>query len=294
MITRGEWAEEMVRRFGPDELIAIMDEIIIRDEAARMGITAPPERVRAKVEEVAAYYGSMDALEKRLKQLGMTLDDLKRRCEVLVLLDEIARREVKISDEEVRRYYEEHADEFKHGEQVRARMMLLSARGKAGAVMEALKAGGDFAGLAKALSEDPYTREKGGDMGWFERGDYTEEITKWAFKLKPGEISTIFQGPDGWYIIKVEGKRPAGIEPLSKVADRIRARLVQDRLLEAKLNWLRQARQRAKIAIKDRRLAKAVRQRLATAPPPVPLPGMMTPEALMAQAGGPTAPGGAR
>ncbi|MCX7597714.1 MAG: peptidyl-prolyl cis-trans isomerase, partial [Armatimonadetes bacterium] len=196
-----------------------------------------------------------------------------------------------VSNEEIARYYAAHRKQFSHGPRVRARMMLFQSRESAEAVMTALKAGGDFAGLAKALSEDPATASDGGDMGWFEAGDYAAPISKMAFSLKPGEISPVFQGPDGWCILKLESKQPAGVEPLEKVAGRIRARLVQERMLMARAEWLKERRKQAKIAIDDPRLERAVRAQLETTPPAPALPGLMTPDQMILSPSGTSNPG---
>jgi len=281
VVTEREWAEALVYSRGASELIGMVDELLIHQEAARLGIKVSPEQLRAKVTEIASYIGSRQALEDRLKELGMSMDEFNRRAETQALLDALVRQSIRITDEEVLRYYTTHQKQFRHGPRARARMMLFQSRANAEAVMTALRAGGDFAGLAKALSEDPATAGEGGDMGWFEAEDYAAPISKMAFSLKPGQVSPIFRGPDGWYIIKLEAKQPAGIEPLEKVAGRIRARLVQERVLTERSAWLKQRRKQARIAIDDARLAGAVQAQLETAPPAPALPGLMTLDQLM-------------
>ncbi len=286
-ITEREWVEEMVRQHGARELLAMIDEIIIRSEAERLGIKAPPERVRAKVDEVTAYLGSREDLERRLNELGISFDEFRRRCETLALLDLIALAQVKVTKAEVVDYYKKHLKEFSHGPMVHARMMLFSDKSSAEAVLTALKEGGDFAGLAKALSEDPATAPQGGDMGWFEKDEYAPEISKVAFSLKPGQTSGVFKGPDGWYIVRVEGRRPAGVEPLRDVEEDIRVRLRQQKLIAQRAQWLRQKRKESAVIIRDKLLRLAVRSMLASAPPPAPLPGVAMPEAMVVNLGAP-------
>lgn len=280
-IRERDLATAMVYSRGAAELIAMIDEVLIRQEAARAGITASPEQVRAKVTEIASYLGSRQALENRTKELGITMDELHSRAETQALLDALVRRSIEVTQEEIARYYETHREQFRHGPRARARMMLFQSRDSAEAVMTALKAGGDFAGLARALSEDPATANDGGDMGWFEADDYAAPISKMAFSLNPGRISPVFRGPDGWYILKLEAKQQAGIDPLEKVVGRIKARLVQERMLTARAEWLKERRRQAKIAIDDPRLAAAVRAQLETTPPAPALPGLMTPDQMI-------------
>jgi parvulin-like peptidyl-prolyl isomerase len=279
-----DWSAELVRAHGPAELVGMIDEALIRQEAARIGLSASKEAVEARIQEAAAYLGSQHALEERLQELHMSKDELRQRAEVAVLLDDLAQRSIKIEDADVAKYYEAHVKEFRHGAMVRARMMLFATRANADALAEALKSGGDFAGLAKSLSEDPATAADGGDMGWFEANHYAPAISKVAFALQPGQTSPVFQGPDGWYIVRAEQKLPAGQDSLEKVHDRIVARIRQERLVEARGAWLKAKRQAARIAIKDRRLAPAVRKLLATEPPEPVLPGLMTPDRMMSSA----------
>jgi len=278
------WLAELVRKDGPEELVGMIDETIIRQEAARVGLAASKEAVEARIQEAAAYLGSQQALEARLKELKMSKDDLRARAETAVLLDDLAQRSIKLEEADIAKYYEAHVKEFRHGAMVKARMMLCSTKANADAVADALKAGGDFAGLAKSLSEDPATAPDGGDMGWFEANRYAAAISKVAFGLQAGQTSPVFQGPDGWYVIKVEQKTVAGQDSLEKVHDRIEARMRQERLVQARGAWLKAKRQTAKIAVKDRKIAAAVKKLLETEPPEPVLPGLMTPDRMMMQA----------
>lgn len=286
VVTEGQWLQRMIMKHGAEQLIAMIDEAIITEQASRLGIDVSEEQVRAKLEEVIALIGSRSALEERLDELHMTMDELRRRVRVLALLDELVRRHVKVTEDDMWNYFQRHRKQFRHGPMVRARLMLFSSKESAEAVLQALQAGGDFAGLAKALSEDPGTREAGGDTGWFERDDYAPEISKVAFSLKPGQLSGVFKGPDGWYILKVEDKRPAGEKRFDDVRDQIKARLISERMIAERAKWLAEKRAEASIVIKDRRLARAVRARLRSAPPPTPLPGLVTPDMMFARGAG--------
>jgi foldase protein PrsA len=258
----------------------MIDERLVRQEAEKLGIVVDSDAVKAKVQEVIAIIGSRGELEKRLEQLHMTMEELERRAEVLALLDALVRKHVTVSEGEIAAYYQEHRKDFSHGPMVKARLMLFSTKESAEAVMTALKAGGDFAGLAKQLSEDPGTRDAGGDTGWFESEDYAPEISKMAFSLRPGQLSPVFKGPDGWYILRVEEKRPAGEEPMSEVRRQVETRLLQEKMLTLRTKWLIDKRQGAAVVVKDRRLANAVKGLLAKAPPPAPLPGLITPDSM--------------
>jgi peptidyl-prolyl cis-trans isomerase D len=124
--------------------------------------------------------------------------------------------EISVSDEDLQRYYEEHRDDFKQPATAVVQLVALSrvpeaadsaaALETARQIREQLLAGADFAELARKQSADPGSRERGGDLGWFSRGDMTPAFEKAAFALKPGEISEPVLTPFGYHIIKVTDK----------------------------------------------------------------------------------------
>jgi hypothetical protein len=81
------------------------------------------------------------------------------------------------------------------------------SREKAEEVLKRVRAGEDFAKLAKEFSGDPSNKDKGGDLGWFGRGMMVKEFEDAAFTLKPGEISNVVETPYGFHIIKVEERK---------------------------------------------------------------------------------------
>lgn len=266
-ITEDELLEQLKYGPGPRVLVQMIDERLILGEAQRRQIRPAPEQIELKLSTAISRYGSQEALAEQLGRRGMSLDEFKDRLGLDAMLDQIAGQEASISEADIKQYYQQNQEQFSHGEQVRARMILLETRQNAQAIMSALEAGGDFAGLAEALSIDPGTADRAGDMGYFERGDYASEITQVAFSLQPDETSDIFAAPDGYCILKIEARRPAGVKPLEQVQDEITARLKQDRMAQMHKEWLIAQRRRVQLTMTDERLHKAVGQLLKIAPP---------------------------
>ncbi|NSW56843.1 MAG: peptidyl-prolyl cis-trans isomerase [Armatimonadetes bacterium] len=274
-ITYGELLRELEERQGPVVLMDLVDEAIIRQEAAKRGIKLTEEDRRLAVERAAARVGSMADLKTRLDETGIPMDAYAHSVETDVLLDRIAREEVKVTDNEISQYYYENVSEFERGPRVHARMMLFTDRGSAEAVAEVLKdPEADFAGLAKSLSEDAATAAEGGDMGYFEKDDYAEAITDVAFKLTPNAISDIIQVPDGWVILQVLDRKPAGPLTLEEVRDQIRQRLIHEKTQLMRGQWLLEARKAAKVRIGDKRLREEFEKRIEVLKPP-PMPGQL-------------------
>lgn len=130
------------------------------------------------------------------------------------------------TDEEIKKYYDEHQADF---ERVSAQHILIpvvgdkalkddEAKAKAQEIKKRLDNGQDFADLAKAESADPGSKDKGGDLGYFGKGQMVPEFEKVAFGLKVGEISDPVKTQYGYHIIKVNKH---DIAPLDEVKDGI-------------------------------------------------------------------------
>ena len=152
--------------------------------------------------------------------------------------------QVEVKDDEVAEYYALHKDDkFTEPEQVRARHILVktaadagadakaAARKKAEELLAKLKAGADFAALAKERSEDAGSAANGGDLGLFTRGRMTPAFEEAAFALQGGGLSDVVETPFGFHVIKVEEHRPGGAKPLETVHDEIADTLKRERSL---------------------------------------------------------------
>jgi peptidyl-prolyl cis-trans isomerase D len=151
------------------------------------------------------------------------------------------RNEVTVYTGDIEEYYASHIEEFSMPEELRMRHILLlippgsddSVRAEKRKTLEGLlgriRAGEDFAELAKAYSEDESSRQAGGDLGYVERGKLVPEVERVAFGLKPGEVSDIVPSSHGLHLIKVEDYRASKVEPLEAVQETIRATLTEEK-----------------------------------------------------------------
>ena len=139
---------------------------------------------------------------------------------------------IQISDAQIQSYYNSHRDQYRTPERVHARHILLSTANKskdevpkikaqAEDLLKKIKAGGDFAELAKKYSQDPGSAVKGGDLGWVVRGQTVKNFEDAAFSLKPKEISNVITTEYGFHIIQVLEKEPAHEQTLDEVRNQI-------------------------------------------------------------------------
>ncbi len=139
---------------------------------------------------------------------------------------------ITIPDAELRRDYEANKDNFRTPERVHARHILVSTTGKspdevkkleakANDILKQVKAGGDFAELAKKNSDDPGSATKGGDLGWVVRGQMVKPFEEACFSLKPKEISNLVKTEYGFHIVQVLEKEDARVKPFDEVKEQI-------------------------------------------------------------------------
>ena len=181
--------------------------------------------VQKEIESRRRQFASDEQYRAALQQAGMTEDELRRSISQEVggriLLREFVQKMSKdrhappVTDADIRKYFEANKATFgvrpatitfaqvviapKWSDTAKA-----TARKKAEEALDKLKQGADFETIAKQYSEDPGTREKGGDLGWFRSGSMVREFNDVVFAMQPGQISNIVESPFGYHIIKLE------------------------------------------------------------------------------------------
>jgi peptidyl-prolyl cis-trans isomerase C len=149
------------------------------------------------------------------------------------------------------------------GERVRARHILIRAgqnaskEDKAKAlekikdVQKQLKGGADFTELAKKYSEDPGSKERGGDLGYFSRGDMVDAFEKVAFTLNVGQVSDIINTDFGYHIVRVEEKKAASKFSMEDVKDDLKEYLFQQRAAKKFETYIKDLRSKAEVKINN-------------------------------------------
>lgn len=169
----------------------------------------------------------------------------EQRVVSYLLLDNAALKgRVTVTDRDVEAYYQEHKDDFKEPEQVCASHILVKVKAKpddpdghpeaeakklAESALAQVKAGGDFATLAKKVSEDKGSAERGGDLGCFPRGRMVPEFDNAAFSLASGETSDLVKSSFGYHVIRAVSHREETTPALTQVKEQIRANILEQR-----------------------------------------------------------------
>jgi peptidyl-prolyl cis-trans isomerase D len=146
-----------------------------------------------------------------------------------------------VSDGEVQAYYSAHQAQYKTEEQVKTRHILIAAKAGADAatdaaakakaqdVLKQVQAGGKFADLAKKYSEDPGSKDNGGELVLMPTASLDPAYAKAAMALNLGQTSGLVRSAFGYHIIQTEQKQAAGVKPLSAVEDTIMKTIAQDK-----------------------------------------------------------------
>jgi len=188
--------------------------------------------VEVAPDEVEAYY--------RDNQEEFTRDE-ERSIRYLLVDTSALRRLLPVEDSDLEAYFEEHRGEFLEGERAWARHILFrvprgageaedaEAKLRADGVARIARAGADFAALAEQHSEDPGSGSKGGDLGWFGRGQMVDEFEQAVFGHKPGDIVGPVKSQFGYHVIKVEDLQPERQRPLEEVREQVRFSFLEGR-----------------------------------------------------------------
>jgi peptidyl-prolyl cis-trans isomerase D len=153
----------------------------------------------------------------------------EKRNLAIVLLDSTKlEQSINPTDAELQAVYNSSLDRFRSPERVKVRHILITtdasttdaqAQAKAADILKQLKAGADFAELAKKYSKDPGSASKGGDVDFITRGQMVKPFEDAAFSLKPGELSGLVKTTYGYHILQVEAREDAHIKPFAEVKD---------------------------------------------------------------------------
>jgi peptidyl-prolyl cis-trans isomerase SurA len=223
---------------------AIVSDKLFEAEAAKLTDPITDQTVDASIEDVKkANHLDDKQLDEALSQQGMTRAQyrqvIRKQMETYRVLQYKVGPRLKVTDEDVRNYYNAHPAEFAGEDEVKVRHILLPLAENAGAaeetrvraeaerVLQRLKAGDDFAAAARQLSKGPAAGD-GGDLGWLRRGTLQRSLEEVIFELKRGDISRPVRAGPGLHIFKVEERRLGGAKSFDEVKDQLRDRLTNE------------------------------------------------------------------
>jgi peptidyl-prolyl cis-trans isomerase C len=184
------------------------------------------------------------------------LEEFKKLTLASELLEKDVMSKNKVTEQEVKDYYNKHKDDFTTTSQIRASHILVKTEAEANKVLARLKKGEKFEEIAKKESLDTASAKNGGDIGFFTRGQLVPEFEKAAAGLKGGELSGPVKTAYGYHIIKVTDRKTGPVVEFDRVKDVIFQRLSGEKQKEAFDNYIAELRKNYKVEINKDILAK--------------------------------------
>jgi parvulin-like peptidyl-prolyl isomerase len=228
-------------QMGPEVASAMVDqyleEVILSEYAASHGVEIPAEKIASAVRTDAG----VTVIEKR--------DEMRRQR----LIGDTSENVPAPSDADIRAYYEQHPAEFKSGEEVHVKQILVHDENVATEIDQKLHAGGSFEALSSQYSLAPNAK-KGGEIGYVSRGELPKMFEDEIFALKPGSVSGVIRTDSSFHIFKVADRRPPGVIDLATASPVIRERLKDDAVRDRMAQLVGRARSELSIAVLTKRL----------------------------------------
>jgi foldase protein PrsA len=261
-ITKGELDAKLEQQGGKQALASMVQQALVFQYAKDHNITVSDTEVQAKLDEISSHFPA-GQFESMLKAQGMTMDDARKLVRENLLTKKAVDQNITVTDQQINDYLKAQHLALGAPAQVRARHILVKTQPQALAIEAQLRKGADFATLAKQFSQDPGSKDKGGELGWFGPGQMVPAFQKAAFALKPMQISAPVQTPFGWHIIQTEE-----IKPLTK--DLAVEQIKQQQESLQMTPFMNQLRSSATIKIDDPRFADLFPSPAPLAPAPAP------------------------
>ena len=248
MLTLADYKRYLERNAGadlaqltPEVSSAMMDqyieEVVLSEYAASHGVEVPAEQIATAVRNDP---GST-VIEKR--------DDMRRQK----LITDFAGEVPEATDDQIKTYYDQHPSDFKSGEELRVRQILVHDEALSNDIRQKLKQGAAFEALSTQYSSAPNAK-KGGDIGYVSRGELPKMFEDVIFALQPGGVSDVIRTDSSFHIFKVDERRPPGQIDLQTAAPVIRQKLREDAIRERMAQLVAKSRADMQIAVLTRRI----------------------------------------
>jgi len=240
----------------------LINRELLYQQSQRKGIKIDEATINDQVMTLKKRFPSEAEFKGALTKANLSVAAIKtqiaRALSIEQLIGTYVSKKVTVSGQEIKAFYDSHPDLFKQSEQVRASHILIKvdpqtdegkraeAQKKIKEIQQKLQKGEDFTILAKALSEGP-SKVKGGDLGYFSRGQMVKSFEEAAFTLKPDEVSDIVETKFGYHLIKVIEKRPEATIAFEDAKDKLGQYLKQQKVQKEVRIYVDKLKEKAKV-----------------------------------------------
>ena len=243
-------------------LESLIEREVLFQQSQKAGIQITDKKVDDQLAGIKKRFPNETEFKNALNKMKLSEEEvkgqIKRGLSIQELIEQQITSKVVVTDEESKAYYDKNQQMFKRPQQIKASHILIKvdaradeakkteARKKIEEVQQKLKDGGDFAELAKEYSEGP-SKTKGGDLGYFSRGQMVKPFETAALALKPNEVSDVVETRFGYHIIKVFDTKPEETRAYADAKSEIIQRMKQEKIQKEAVQYVDKLKKEAKI-----------------------------------------------
>lgn len=246
-ITKEELFEVLSKVNGESALDSIINYKIIDLELEKNKLTVTDEEVEKELKKIIEDAGGREAFDQMLAYYSYTEEDFKKDIRSNTGIRKLIEPNIKVTEEEMKKFFEENKASFDQQEQVKASHILVDDEETAKEIKSKLDKGEDFAKLAKEYSKDTGTKEEGGDLGYFTKDSMVKEFADVAFALEVNKISGSVKSQYGYHIIKVVDKKAAVEATYEDNKDKVKETITEQKIAAEAETWFENKKEEYKI-----------------------------------------------
>jgi peptidyl-prolyl cis-trans isomerase C len=244
-----------------DRLIG--DELLYQ-ETIKEKVSVDKLAIKDHLLQIKNQYPSAVEFERAIAAQGFTetelLKEMERATAIRLLLEEKFEPQAQITDEQVKKHYDDHRSDFEEPSQIKARHILISAenpgdaaskekaRARAQEILNRIKAGDSFEEMAKTHSSCP-SAAQGGDLGYFPQGRMVKEFEDVAMALEPGQMSDLVETQFGYHIIRVDDKKAGKPIAYEQIQEQLKQHLFGEKMEALAKAYVDGLKDKAKIEV---------------------------------------------
>ncbi|MGD9369465.1 MAG: peptidylprolyl isomerase, partial [Desulfobacteraceae bacterium] len=260
----GQLPDALDQRLKTQVIQQMVAEELLFQEATKQGVKADSNEIENRMTSIKNRFRNEKQFQEKLNEAGLTEEKLRNQIRRQTVIAELIKKEiapqVKVTPQDAKKYYDENPEKFRQPERVRAQHILMKvekgdsedkkseARQKLMKLQKRILAGEDFSNLAREHSQGP-SNAKGGDLGYFAKGQMVKPFEEVAFKLAPNEVSDIVETRFGYHLIKVLDHQPESSSPYESVEKKLMSVLFNEQLQEKLKPYVLALREKAKIQV---------------------------------------------
>ncbi len=251
-ITAEDLTKKLWWQHAAQGLTDLVDERLVLQEAARLGLKADEKEVAARYAALEAGTQDKAAFERNLKSVGWSPDELRGllRRQMLMRAAVMAAKKIAVTDEDAKAFFEKNKDRLGASEAVKLSQIYVNTKAEADDAYDLLtNVGADFAKLSALKSADASLKKNGGALGYISRGMLQPEIEKEVFALKAGQYTKPMQTGAGFSIFRADEIRQGQPASYEKVQNDIKTALLNQAVTQKLPELAAELRQKAKIAV---------------------------------------------